>query len=86
MGCPAGREDAGPVSWRGFRGAAAGGGGRAPAYLFGLHCRSAAVPTIIVAEGSVVDGITVIVSHEGLYRRREAGRKGVRWVGGSVQI
>lgn len=36
------------------------------AYLFGLHCRSAAIPAIIVAEGSVVDGITVIVSHEGL--------------------
>lgn len=34
--------------------------------LFGLHRRRAAIPTIVVAEGSVVDGITVIVSHEGL--------------------
>lgn len=46
------------------------------AYLFGFHRRSAAIPTVIVAESSVVDGITVIVSHEGLYMRREAGRKG----------
>lgn len=34
--------------------------------LFGLHRGRAAVPTIVVAEGSVVDGIAVIVSHEGL--------------------
>jgi hypothetical protein len=36
------------------------------AYLFGLYCGGAAVPTIIVAEGSIVDGITVVVSHEWL--------------------
>lgn len=36
------------------------------AYLFGLDCGSATVPTIIVAEGSIVDGITIIVSHEWL--------------------
>lgn len=46
------------------------------AYLFGLHRGCAAVPTVVVAEGSVVDGITVVVSHEGLHRRRGAGRKG----------
>lgn len=53
-----------------------GGGDPGPtAYLLGLHRGSAAVPAVVVAEGSVVDGITVIVSHEGLRRRREAGRK-----------
>lgn len=36
------------------------------AYLFGLDCGSATVPTVIVAEGSIVDGITIIVSHEWL--------------------
>lgn len=41
-------------------------------YLFGLYRRGTAVPTIVVAEGSVVDGITVIVSHEGLQGGREA--------------
>ena len=44
-----------------------------PTYLFGLHCRSAAISTVIVAEGAVVDGITVIVSHEGLERGRKKG-------------
>lgn len=34
--------------------------------LFSLHCGGTAIPSIIVAEGSIVDGITVIVSHEGL--------------------
>lgn len=34
--------------------------------LFGLDCGSATVPTIIVAEGSIVDGIAIIVSHEWL--------------------
>lgn len=65
-------------SWPGKLEGPVGGlqGGGGVAYLFGLHRGRAAVPTVIVAEGSVVDGITVIVSHEGLYRRREAGRKG----------
>lgn len=73
-GCPARRGDPGPVSWTGLHSWLQRGG--ALAYLFGFHRRSAAVPTVIVAESSVVDGITVIVSHEGLYMRREAGRKG----------
>lgn len=41
-------------------------------YLLGLHRRGTAIPTIVVAEGSVVDGITVIVSHEGLQGGRQA--------------
>lgn len=65
MGCPTGRGHPGLVSW------AAGEEGTA--YLFGLHRGCAAVPTIVVAEGSVVDGITIIVSHEGL--EEERGKK-----------
>lgn len=53
---------------------AAGAGGTA--YLFGLHRGCTAVPTVVVAEGSVVDSVTVVVSHEGLYRGTEAGRQG----------
>lgn len=62
--------------WERSAGGAAGGGGRVVVcYLLGLHRRGTAVPTIVVAEGSVVDGITVIVSHEGLQGRREAEGK-----------
>lgn len=53
------------------------------AYLLGLHRRGTAVPTIVVAEGSVVDGITVIVSHEGLQggRKAEGSSLLVTWSG-----
>ena len=72
VGCPTPRGDRGPVSWRHLQGWLQ----RAahwPTYLFGLHCRSTAISTVIVAEGAVVDGITVIVSHEGLERGRKKG-------------
>lgn len=60
------------------------------AYLLGLDRRGTAVPTIVVAEGSVVDGITVIVSHEGLQVGRKAeGRWPISiqvWVGDGPAI
>jgi len=38
--------------------------------LLGLDSGLAAVSSIIVTEGSVVDWITVVVSHEWLYKRK----------------
>lgn len=35
-------------------------------HLLGLDGRLAAVPSIVVTEGSVVHRVTVVVSHEGL--------------------
>ncbi len=39
-------------------------------YLFGFNSRMAAVSTIVVAERSVVDGVTVIITHERLVKKR----------------
>lgn len=66
-------SDPGPTSWRSGQEAAVED--CTLAYLFGLHCGGAAIPAVIVAKGSVVDGITVIISHEGLESEREAGNE-----------
>lgn len=65
MSYPTWRVDLGPGNQRGLQEGPAGVVG-GTAYLFGLHRGRAAVPAVVVAERSVVDGITVIVSHEGL--------------------
>lgn len=49
-------------------------------YLFGLDCWGTAVPTIIVAEGSVVDGVTVIVPHERLKRKKQKRLRAWTWI------
>lgn len=43
--------------------------------LLGLDSGLAAVSSVIVTEGSVVDRITVVVSHEWLHRERERERE-----------
>lgn len=69
MNHPACGSDSGTVSCRGMREAALEE--CTLPYLFSLHCGGTAIPSIIVAEGSIVDGITVIVSHEGLLKEKD---------------
>lgn len=49
-------------------------------YLFGLDCWGTAVPTIIVAEGSVVDGVTVVVPHERLESEKAERLRTWTWI------
>lgn len=52
-------------------------------YLFGLDCWGTAVPTIIVAEGSVVDGVTVVVPHERLESEKAERLRTWTWINSS---